>query len=73
MFPTLVLLRGYATMCARLDICYVVRMIRYYQANPEMMHWKRIKRILGYLKSTMDYSLYYQGKKLRLMRYSDVD
>ena len=73
MFPTLVLLRVYATMCAILDISYVVRMIRYYQENLEMIHWKRVKRILGYLKGTMDYSLYYQGKKLRLVRYSDVD
>ena len=73
MFPTLVLLRVYATMCAILDICYVVRMIRYYQENPEMIHWKRVKRILGYLKGTMDYPLYYQGKILCLVRYSDVD
>ena len=63
----------YATMCTRLDICYVVGMVSRYQANPGMIHWKIVKRILRYLKGTMDYSLCYQGKELRLVGYSDVD
>ena len=45
----------YATMCTRLDICYVVRMVSRYQANLGIMHWKTVKRILRYLKVTMDY------------------
>ena len=63
----------YATMCTRLDICYVVGMVSRYQANLGMIHWKAVKRILRYLKGTMDYSLCYQGKELRLVGYSDVD
>ena len=63
----------YATMCIRLDICYVVGMVSRYQANPGMIHWKAVKRILRHLKGTMDYSLCYQGKELRLVGYSDVD
>ena len=63
----------YATMCIRLDICYVVGMVSRYQANPGMIHWKAVKRILRYLKGTKDYSLCYQGKELRWVGYSDVD
>ena len=63
----------YATMCIGPNICYVVGMVSRYQANPRMMHWKAVKRILRYLKGTKDYSLCYQGKELRLVGYSDVD
>ena len=54
-------------------ICYVVGMVSRYQANLGMIHWKAVKRILRHLKGTMDYSLCYQGKELRLVGYSDVD
>ena len=63
----------YATMCTRPNVYYAVGMVNCYQANLGMMHWKEIKRILRYLKGTMDYSLCYQGKKLCLVGYSDVD
>ena len=38
----------YTTMCTRPNICYDVRMVSHYQANPGMMHWKVVKRILRY-------------------------
>ena len=63
----------HAMMCTILDICYVFGMVSYYQANPRMMHWKVVKRILRYLKDTMDYSLCYQGKELRLVGYLNVN
>ena len=63
----------YATMCTRPDICYVVSMVSRYQANPGMKHWRAMKRILRYLKGTVNYSLCYQGKGLCLVGYSDVD
>ena len=44
----------YATMCIRLDICYAAGMVSHYQANPRMMLWKAVKRILRYLKGTKD-------------------
>ena len=37
-----------------------------------MMDWKTIKRILQYLKGTVDYSFCYQGKELCLVGYSHV-
>ena len=63
----------HATMCTRPDICYVVGMVSRYQANPGMKHRRAVKRILRYLKGTIDYSLCYQGKELRLVGYSDAD
>ena len=44
----------YAMMCTRLDICYAAGMVSHYQANPRMMLWKAVKRILRYLKGTKD-------------------
>ncbi|KAL6329676.1 hypothetical protein AAG906_026413 [Vitis piasezkii] len=63
----------YATLCARPNIYYVVKMVSLYLENPGIMRWKAVKSILRYLKGTKDYSLCYQGKKLRLVGYSDAN
>ena len=63
----------YAMMCTRPDICFVVGLVSRYQSNPRREHWKAVKRILRYLKGTMDYCLTYQGSELRLVGSSDAD
>lgn len=63
----------YAMMCTRSDICYAVGLVSRFQSNPGKKHWMAVKRILRYLKGTMDYSLCYQGSDLRLTRYTDAD
>ncbi|XP_054785885.1 secreted RxLR effector protein 161-like [Prosopis cineraria] len=63
----------YAMICTRLDICYAVGLVSCYQSNPGEGHWKAIKRILRYLKSTVDYVMCYQESDLRLTGYSDAD
>ena len=63
----------YAMMCTRPDICYAVGLVSRYQSNPGKKHWMAVKRILRYLKGTMDYSLCYQGSNLHLTGYSDAD
>ncbi|XP_054797612.1 secreted RxLR effector protein 161-like [Prosopis cineraria] len=63
----------YAMICTRPDICYVVGLVSRYQSNPREGHWKAVKRILRYLKGTVDYALCYQGSDLRLTGYSDAD
>ena len=45
----------YVMMCTRLDIYHVVGMTNKYQYNPSQAHWKEMKRILRYLKCTVDY------------------
>ena len=56
----------YAMLCTRLDISYAVGMVSRYQSNPGEAHWKALKRILRYLKGTVDYRLCYQGQDLQL-------
>ena len=63
----------YAMLCTRPDICYAVGLVSRYQSNPGEAHWKAVKRILRYLKGTMDYSLCYQGKDLLLRGYTNAD
>ena len=63
----------YAMLCTRPDICFAVGLVSRYQSNPGREHWKAVKRILRYLKGTMDYCLCYQGSNLRLIGYSDAD
>ncbi|XP_022149979.1 riboflavin biosynthesis protein PYRR, chloroplastic-like [Momordica charantia] len=63
----------YAMMCTRPDICFAVSMISRYQSNPGQPHWKAVKRILRYLKGTMNYSLCYQRNNSELEGYSDAD
>ena len=63
----------YAMLCTRLDISYVVGMVSRYQSNLGEAHWKAVKRILRYLKGTVDYRLCYQGQDLQLKGYTDAD
>ena len=63
----------YVMMCTRPDIFHDVGMASIYQSNSGKEHWKSVKRILRYLKDIVEYSLCYQGKKLRLKGYTDAD
>jgi Reverse transcriptase (RNA-dependent DNA polymerase) len=63
----------YAMMCTKPDISFIVGMMSRYQANSGVSHWKVVKRILKYLKGTVDYSLCFQGENLQLMGYADAD
>lgn len=63
----------YAMMCTQPDICYAVGLVSRFQSNPGLAHWKAVKRILRYLRGTMDYVLCYKGSDLRLVGYSDAD
>ena len=63
----------FAMMCTIPNICFVVGMVSKYQSNLGPTHWKVVKRILRYLKETVDYSLCYQGYDLYLRGYTDVD
>ena len=46
----------YAMLCTRPDICYTVGLVSRYQSSPGPYHWKVVKRILRYLRGTMDLS-----------------
>jgi hypothetical protein len=41
--------------------------------NPGLAHWRVVKRILRYLRGTIDHALCYHSEDLRLTGYSDAD
>nr|GEW18562.1 hypothetical protein [Tanacetum cinerariifolium] len=43
-----------------------------YTSNPGTQHWQAIRRVLKYLKKTMDYRLVYSGYPSVLERYTDA-
>nr|GEY74211.1 zinc finger, CCHC-type [Tanacetum cinerariifolium] len=62
----------YAMTCTMPDIAFVVGKLSRYTSNPGTQHWQAIKRVLKYLKKTMDYRLLYSGYPLVLEGYTDA-
>ncbi|KAK2442716.1 putative mitochondrial protein [Trifolium repens] len=63
----------YATDCTRPDIAYVVGLQCRFTSRPSNEHWDAIKRVMGYLKKTMNLGLHYQRFPAVLEGYSDAD
>ncbi|KAK6147456.1 hypothetical protein DH2020_018368 [Rehmannia glutinosa] len=60
--------------CTRPDILYATGLISCYMKNPTTAHMKTAKRILRYLKGTINYGLFYSTTKdYKLVGYSDSD
>ncbi|KAK9734016.1 hypothetical protein RND81_04G108700 [Saponaria officinalis] len=62
----------YAITSTRPDIAFVVGKLSRYTTNPSLEHWVAVKRVLRYLKQTMDYGLNYVGFPSVLEGYSDA-
>jgi len=60
---------------SRPDISYAVGIVSRYLNNYDASHWNAVKRILKYLKETVDLGITYKGNKsdLILTRYRDSD
>nr|CAN81602.1 hypothetical protein VITISV_031788 [Vitis vinifera] len=62
----------YAQVYTRPDIAFVVGMLRRYQSNPGMDHWKAAKKMMRYLQGTKDYKIMYRRtSNLEVIGYSD--
>lgn len=60
--------------CSRPDILYGVGIISRFMESPTSSHMKAAKRILRYIKGTLDYGLLYSSSKnFNLVGYSDSD
>ncbi|KAM1651788.1 hypothetical protein ACFX1X_004522 [Malus domestica] len=60
--------------CTRPDILYVVGLVSRYMENPTTTHLKTTKRILRYLKGTVNFGLFYSSSdNYKLTGYSDSD
>ena len=63
----------YAMLYKHPDICFAIGMVSRYQSNRGLTHWRALKRILWYLRGTIDHALCYHGRDLRLTSYSDAN
>lgn len=63
----------YAAVCTRPDISYVVMKLSQYLNDPGMGHWIAAKRVLRYLKGTMDYGPTYSKESKKLIGFADAD
>lgn len=63
----------YLANATRPDISFAVSTLSRFCSNPTMIHWKCAKRVLRYLKGTMDYSLQYKTTREELKAYVDSD
>ena len=60
--------------CTRLDILFSVGLSSRYMENPLETHMKAAKRILHYLKGTLEYGMFYSAlDEFKLMGYCDSD
>ena len=58
----------------RPDISYPVRMVSRYMSNPKKPHLDAVKRILRYVKGTINFGiLYKKTKDCQVMGYCDAD
>jgi hypothetical protein len=60
--------------CTRPDILYGVGLVSHYMESPTTTHFKAAKRILRYVKGTIDFGLLYpSSNEFKLVGYSDSD
>lgn len=67
---------NHAAVMTRPDIAFAVHKVAQFNANPGMVHWTAVKRIIRYLKGTRDHVLTLGGKldpSLTITAYSDSD
>lgn len=64
----------YLAQITRPDIYHVVHKLSQYNTNPSKTHWLCAKRVLRYLKGTMDYKLTYVAEgNQSIIGYCDAD
>ncbi|KAG6528167.1 hypothetical protein ZIOFF_010317 [Zingiber officinale] len=61
-------------IATRPDITYAVSLVSQFMEKPFSNHWETTKRILRYVKGTLDYGIFYQASVLvNLIGYTDSD
>jgi len=64
----------FAACVTRPDIMFVVAVVSRYLEQPATEHWTAVKRIIRYVKETVDYGIVYDGATVELLViYSDLD
>lgn len=62
----------YVMHCTRLDIAFIACKLSRYTSNLSQDYWKAITRVLGYLKKTMDFRLFYNNFSIVLEGYTNA-
>ena len=60
-------------ICTRPDIAHVVGVVSQYMANPGREHWNIVKRILRYIKWSINVALCYRGPDFTIRGYVDLN
>jgi hypothetical protein len=65
----------YAATISRPDLSIAVSILSKFMSNPGVEHWKGVKRVLRYVKGTLDYGLLYSANNssTTLTGYTDAD
>ena len=63
----------YASVCTRPDIAAAVSSLSQFMSQPSVDHWSGVKRILRYIKGTLNYGLIFTEGDSVLRGYSDAD
>ena len=64
----------YLMTSTRPDISYTVGVLSRFMHEPRELHWRFLKRLLRYVKTTRDFSLVYtKNKEQNLVGYTDSD
>ena len=63
----------FTMICTRPDIAQAVGAVSRYMADPSREHWEVVKRILRYIKGTLDVALCYGGSDFTVKGYVDSD
>ncbi|KAL6313306.1 hypothetical protein AAG906_018674 [Vitis piasezkii] len=56
----------YLMNCTRLDIAYAVGRLSWYTQSPNQDHWTVVRRVLKYLRGTINYGLCFSGFQVSL-------
>ena len=63
----------YASVCTRPDIAAAVGVLSQFMSQPSENHWSGVKRILRYIKGTLNFGLKFTAGDGVLRGYSDAD
>ena len=66
----------YASIATRPDICASVGVLSRFMTKPGQQHWTGVKRVLRYIKGTLNFSLKFESigeMQIRLSGYADAD
>jgi len=63
----------YVINCTKPNIGYSISKLSRFVSNSSIDHWKTMKRLLKYLRYTMNYELHYIGYPAILEWYNDAN